>query len=149
MTKWSVFPRAFGTFPAGSAVRVKSRFALYSARAFPDADGARPAREALADVFRTAEAALPVRPPRLAAAPDPTLAPFFATLLARVTAFRAVARFTPVREPARLVAMPLSFARSMPPAPVADCLPPHETRATPPFPNGRRAGPVTGRHQSG
>ena len=31
MTKCSAFPRAFGTFPAGSAVLVKSRFALYSA----------------------------------------------------------------------------------------------------------------------
>src|SRR4051794_25994213 len=30
MTKCSVLPRGLGTFPAGSAVRVKSRFALYS-----------------------------------------------------------------------------------------------------------------------
>jgi hypothetical protein len=30
MTKCSALPRGFGTFPAGSAVRVKSRFALYS-----------------------------------------------------------------------------------------------------------------------
>src|SRR6476619_6829731 len=30
MTKCSALPRGFGTFPVGSAVRVKSRFALYS-----------------------------------------------------------------------------------------------------------------------
>lgn len=32
MTKCRVLLRGFGTFPAGSAVRVKSRFALYSPR---------------------------------------------------------------------------------------------------------------------
>jgi hypothetical protein len=33
MTKCSVLPRGLGTLPAGSAVRVKSRLALYSVRA--------------------------------------------------------------------------------------------------------------------
>src|SRR5690348_13056635 len=32
MTKCSVLPRGLGTLPAGSAVRVKSRLALYSVR---------------------------------------------------------------------------------------------------------------------
>src|SRR5690349_4151106 len=35
MTKCNVLPRGLGTFPAGSAVRVKSRFALYSPRGAP------------------------------------------------------------------------------------------------------------------
>jgi hypothetical protein len=33
MTKWSALPRVFGTVPAGSFVRVKSRLRLYSTRA--------------------------------------------------------------------------------------------------------------------
>jgi hypothetical protein len=36
MTKCSVWPRAFGTLPAGSAVRLKSRLALYSASGVDD-----------------------------------------------------------------------------------------------------------------
>jgi len=45
MTKCKVFPFAFGTVPAGSFVREKSRFALYSA------SGAAPARVVARELF--------------------------------------------------------------------------------------------------
>ena len=54
MTKCSAFPRVFGTLPAGSAVRVKSRFALYSARGFEDAARVRPFVVLVPAVFRGA-----------------------------------------------------------------------------------------------
>ena len=124
MTKWSVFPRALGTLPAGSAVRVKSRFALYSASGVLAPRGLLAALPAdLDDVFAAFFAALPegglVRDAllddeaRFAEAdvlePDPRFAG-----VPGVAVFLAVVPFVPERAPVRFVAMPCILAKTMP-----------------------------------
>lgn len=125
MTKCSDFPRPFGTLPAGSAVRVKSRFALYSARGADALLRVPPLGELPAEAFRA---------PRLAverlelearevldvftrvAGPEADERPVaaFASRLLRVADFRPVALFRRDRGLDRLVAIPSTFAKSMP-----------------------------------
>jgi hypothetical protein len=121
MTNCSDFPRAFGTLPAGSAVRVKSRFALYSARGVDDLARVRPAADLLSGVSVVRR--LPAERFALEALAalerfdgaeleEGDLVAFVAPLL-RAADF-LVARLPPDRGPARLVAMPFPVARSMP-----------------------------------
>src|SRR4029079_3577619 len=111
MTKCSVLPRGMGTLPAGSAVRVKSRFALYSPR------GA-------VFVPRVAARFAVVLTLRFALAPEACLTPFRGLRLEAVVVLRfalfAVLRFAAdflafagrVLLAVRLVAMPWRFAKS-------------------------------------
>src|SRR5436190_11309730 len=112
MTKCTAFPLSFGILPVGWAVRVKSRFALYSASGAVDAR-ARVREAVLLPVFR-APFVVAVRPARVVLVTEPLLVARFSALLARVEVFRPVARFVPPRGPVRLVAMRAIFAKSMP-----------------------------------
>src|SRR5436190_19277712 len=111
MTKCSAFPRSFGILPVGSAVRVKSRFALYSASGAVDTR-ARVREAVLLPVFR-APFVVAVRPARVVLVTEPLLVARYAALLARVEVFRPVARLVPPRRPVRLVVMRAIFAKSM------------------------------------
>src|SRR5215204_827221 len=147
MTKCSVLPRGFGTLPAGSAVRLKSRFELYSASGALDAPRfvatvAERLAADLADVFFVAGFDAPLlddfapaedfarveafarvqdfalgEAPRLAAVVEPALGPRFAVVFARVAVFRGVVRVAPERAPARFAAMPSGLAKNMPERP--------------------------------
>src|SRR5678816_2268338 len=118
MTKCSALPRAFGTLPAGSAVREKSRLALYSARGA--AEAARE-RDGPTDFFaaffapRLVATRLVLEVPDVGARPLPPLAP----PLDRVADFFAVARLVPDRGPDRLVAMPRELCQEHAPTPFA------------------------------
>jgi hypothetical protein len=138
MTKCSVLPRGFGTLPAGSAVRLKSRFALYSASGALDAprrlaavadllaavladdffggDFDAPSADDFARVedFARVDGFLPVDAPRLAVVVESALALRFEALFARVAALRGVVRFALDRAPARFAAMSTVLAKSMP-----------------------------------
>ena len=133
MTKCSDFPRALGTLPAGSAVRVKSRFALYSARGADAVARVRALLGLLVEVFRAPRLAVE----RLALAAFELLVAFerlegseaeerrlvvFAALLLRAADFLPVARLLPDLGPDRLVGMPSTFARSMPSMPFVGLL---------------------------
>src|SRR5215213_2489917 len=109
MTNCSFLPRDLGTLPAGSAVREKSRLALYSARGA--ADDAR-VREGLAVLVEVSDLRLDVavRP----AAPLDALRSEPFGLFARAAVFRTAVRFVPDRVPDRVLAMPRDFAKSMP-----------------------------------
>src|SRR4051812_34655692 len=112
MTKCSVFPRVFGTLPDGSAVRVKSRFALYSASGGEVGDDRAVrfgcGREAdfvaspvgRAEVFRALVVRLPAAVPRLAGALTARVAGDLAAFFAPA----AVPRLAP-RVVVRLVAI--------------------------------------------
>src|SRR5688572_16447747 len=102
MTKCNVLPRAMGPLPAGSAVRAKSRLALYSARGAVDAVRLRAGLAVLVEAFDL----------RLEVAVRPALPPVarFA-LFARAVGFRTVARFARDRGPDRVLAMPPDFCQ--------------------------------------
>ena len=110
MTNCSDFPRAFGTFPAGSAVRLKSRLALYSARGGEDVARARPSAPLLLGVVDLLRAGDRVR------AEVFLLAAVFllAVVLLLGADFLPAVRLAADRGPDRLVAMPPVFARTMP-----------------------------------
>src|SRR5688572_824390 len=93
MTKCSALPRAFGIRPAGSAVRVKSRLALYSASGAED-----PAFD-LEDDLLAGLALAAFFAPALVRGADFGFAPFdddrLVAVFARLADFRPVARFEP------------------------------------------------------
>ena len=107
--------------PAGSAVRVKSRFALYSARGADERARVRPAAGLLSDVSVVRRLAAE----RFALGTLDALERFdgaeleegglvaFVALLLRAADF-LVARLPSARGPARLIAMAFPVARSMP-----------------------------------
>ena len=113
MTKCRDLPRALGTLPAGSAVRLKSRFALYSASGAADAARERPFPEPRAGVpeARVAETRLELDRVTFVAAFDP--------LLLLGADFFAAERLLPDLVPDRLAAMLPLVARSMPSTPAA------------------------------
>src|SRR5215218_3288521 len=114
MAKCSDLARPFGTLPAGSAVREKSRFALYSARGADDAAPRRGLPEVVLAVLRALRFAVDRSVPEAVEAAERLVAAF-APRLARLAGFFPVARFlVPDGGPARLVAMSPIFARSMP-----------------------------------
>lgn len=112
MTKCRDLPRAFGTFPAGSAVRLKSRFALYSASGAGEPVRERPLPEPRAELPAAREADARLELDR------ETFVAGFAPLFLDADFFPAV-RLLPDRVPDRLVAMLPLVARSMPSTPSA------------------------------